>query len=432
MDTAPEDVNVTEAARISEDAKAAEATAAESADEKAAPAASASAPKSAGGAVERKTGRHESVSVRPDPDNPDMVIIRTRKKKRKKKSGYSSHKSKMNPKLRVFLIVLAVIVGLLAAAGIALAIAVHVGNVNLHKALTGLQDAPEELKVENEGQTIEYEGHTYRYNENIVSFLIIGHDDESSFATREGASCADLNVLVTLDTSNNKMRAIFIPRNSWVPVDIYDQDEKYLYTRNLQLTLSHAVLLDTTAECAANTTKSVSYTFFNLPISYYIDVDQKVVKDASGAVGGVQVEALQSIPGQSFSAGETVLLEGESAYRYVQYRDIDVYESALDRQARQIQFVKAFISKLSGLSAQDILNLYNSVSDDVVTNIGFPEIAYLATCFVSGGNAEMEISSLTGSTEVAVESNEKEYERYYLDEKSVIQNTLDSFYVQID
>ena len=94
--------------------------------------------------------------------------------------------------------------------------------------------------------------------------------------------------------------------------------------------------------------------------------------------------------------------------------------------------MKAFISKLSGLSAQDILNLYNSVSDDVVTNIGFPEIAYLATCFVSGGNAEMEISSLTGSTEVAVESNEKEYERYYLDEKSVIQNTLDSFYVQID
>jgi hypothetical protein len=44
----------------------------------------------------------------------------------------------------------------------------------------------------------------------------------------------------------------------------------------------------------------------------------------------------------------------------------------------------------------------------------------------------MEISTLKGTTEVAVESNGIEYERYYLDKDSVMQNTLDAFYTRID
>lgn len=368
-----------------------------------------------------------NVTVVPDPNDPDMVIIRTRKRKRK-----AVPKRKIGPKARVAIIVVAVIVGVLAAAAIAFAIAVNVGNVNLHQVFNGLDNTPEEAVTQDQGQTIEYDGHTYRYNENVISFLVIGRDDESSFAPRPDASCADVAVLFTMDTSNNKAHAIVVPRNSWVPVDLYDENENFVATREMQLTLSHAVLLDTVAECAANTTKSVSYLFYNLPITYYVDIDQEVVADASTAVGGVQLEALESIPGQPYSAGETVILEGNAAFRYVQYRNVDVFESALDRQARQVQFVKAFASKLSGLGAQDIMNLYNSVSDDIVTNLGMPELAYLATCFATGDNADIEISSLSGTTDVVEESDGVEYERYYLDQDSVVKNMLDAFYTKVD
>lgn len=375
---------------------------------------------------------HETVTVVQDPDNPDNVIIRTRKRERKKSS--KKRKNKMNPKLRVVLIILAVIVGLLAAAGIALAIAVNMGNVNLHKVFTGIENTPEEATVKDEGQTVEYNGHTYKYNENVISFVAIGRDDEStySFVTRKDATCADALILFTIDTSNNKTHAILIPRNSWVPVDLYDADQNYVGVRDLQITLSHAVLLDTIDKCAANTTKSVSYLFYNLPITYYIDVDFDVVKEASTAIGGVPLQALYDIPGAAYSAGDQVILTGDEALRYVRYRNVDVFESVLERQERQVQFVKAFASKLGNLSPQDVLALYNSVSDDVVTNFGMSEIAYLAYCFSTGGGSEFELTTLSGTTEIVTEEDGEEYEAYYLDDASVMQSTLDAFYTRVD
>jgi len=375
---------------------------------------------------------HESVTVVQDPNDPDKVIIRTRKRERKKST--KKRKNGMNPKLRVFLIIVAVIVGLLAAVGIALAIAVNMGNVNLHKMLTGLDNTPQEATVKDQGQTVEYNGHTYKYNENVISFVAIGRDDESNYAnvTRKDATCADAIILFAIDTSTKKIRAIMVPRNSWVPVDLYESDQSYVGTRDLQITLSHAVLLDSIDKCAANTTKSVSYLFYNLPITYFIDVDFDVVKNASTAVGGVQLEALHAIPGASYAPGDTVILMGDEALRYVRYRDVDVFESAVDRQERQVQFVKAFAAKLSNLGAQDVLGLYNGVSENVVTNLGMSEIAYLAYCFSTGGSSGFELTTLTGTTEVVAEADGEEYERYYLDSASVMQNTLDAFYTRVD
>ena len=371
------------------------------------------------------------VTVIPDPDDPDMVIIRTRKKKRKKRTP-SHHK--MSRGARIAIIIVAVVVGLLAAAGIALAIAVNMGNVNLHQVFSGsdTENMPTEAKAQDEGQIVEYKGHTYRYNDNIVAVMLIGHDDETGYAIRPDASCADANALITIDTSTNKTRVTVIPRNSWVPVDIYDGSDHYVETRNLQLTLAHAVKLDTIDECAANTTKSVQRIFYGLPITYYVDFDQEVVKEASRAVGGVPVVALETIPGQDYVEGDSIILEGEAAYRYVQYRDVPTFESALDRQERQVQFVKAFMSKAASLGAQGLLNLYNSMSGDITTNLGAPEVAYLISCFVTGEKGGVDISTIKGTTEVYVESNGIEYERYFLDEESVMENTLAAFYTQVD
>ena len=385
-----------------------------------------------GAVIKSTTNPHETVTVIQDPDDPDSVIIRTRKRERKKSS--KKHKNGMSTKMRVILIVLAVIVGLIVAVGIALAIAVNTGNMNLHQMLNGLDNTPENVTVKDKGQTVEYNGHTYKYNENVVSFVAIGRDDESnySFVTRKDASCADAVVLFAIDTSTKKIRAILVPRNSWVPVDLYNADQSYVGTRDMQLAFSHAVLLDSLDKCAANTTKSVSYLFYNLPITYYVDVDFKAISQASTAVGGVQVEALHNIPGAPYSAGDTVILMGDEALRYVRYRNVDVFESILERQERQVQFVKAFTAKLSNLSASDVLGLYNSVSGDVVTNLGVSELAYLAYCFSTGGNSGFELTTLSGHSDIVLDDAGEEYEAYYLDSSSVMQNTLDAFYTRVD
>ena len=189
---------------------------------------------------ETRPNPNSHVTVRQDPDNPDNVIIRTRKRKRTGRR-HSSHKHGMSRRTKIILIVVGIIVGILAAAGIALAIAVHMGNVNLHQVIAGLNNTPEEAKVQDEGQVVEYKGHTYRYNENVVAIALIGHDDESSFASRPDASCADIDALIALDTATNKMRVIMVPRNSWVPVDVFNDDGTYAVTREMQLTLAHAM-----------------------------------------------------------------------------------------------------------------------------------------------------------------------------------------------
>ena len=380
---------------------------------------------------ETRPNPNSHVTVRQDPDNPDNVIIRTRKRKRTGRR-HSSHKHGMSRRTKIILIVVGIIVGILAAAGIALAIAVHMGNVNLHQVIAGLNNTPEEAKVQDEGQVVEYKGHTYRYNENVVAIALIGHDDESSFVSRPDASCADIDALIALDTATNKMRVIMVPRNSWVPVDVFNDDGTYAVTREMQLTLAHAMKLPTIADCAANTTKSISRVFYDLPITYYVDIDQQVVKTASTAVGGVPVEVIEEIPGTNYAVGDTVLLEGDEALRCAQYRNTPVFESALSRQDRQIQFIKSFMHEVSELDVPGILDVYNAVSADVTTNLGIPEITYLATCFLNGGNGDLEITTLTGTTELYTESNGIEYERYFLDKDSVMENTLAAFYTQID
>ena len=372
------------------------------------------------------TGGH--VSVIQDPDDPNSVIIRTRKKKRKK----SHKKKKMKPGLKVLLIVVAVLVAAVAAVGIAFAIAINQGNLNVHRLFSGSEELSkvEGAKTDDGGQIVEYKGHTYKYNENIASIVLIGHDDESSMGYTD-RSLADTIVLFTIDTSTNKVRATVVPRNSWVTVDLYDDAGNRIGSNEMQITLSHGVKLPPEG-CAANTTSAVARVFFDMPIYYYFDFGREAVEKATKSVGGVQVKVLEAIPGEDFTVGEEVLLEGSSAFRYVQYREKDKDESALDRQDRQIQFIKAFAAKVASMGPQGVYNVYTSASDDIVSNLGASEVAYLASCFALGDNADLEIASLKGTTKVGREADGIEYERYYLDEDSVMENTLAAFYTQID
>ena len=373
-----------------------------------------------------KTGNHEYVSVAPSPENPDMVIIRTRERMRTKQSK-GKH---VSSKKRVALI-LGVLLALLAGAFVCLVLLINTGKINLHNPFEGLKQMPEEVQAQNEGELIEYNGHHYQYNPDVVSVVLIGHDDETDYAVRKDSSCADAIVLLTMDTTTNKLKCVVVPRNSYVDVDVYKNDA-YVDTRTMPITLSYAVDVSSEDQCAANTTTAVARVFYSLPISYYFAIDEQAFADATDAVGGVTVKALSSIPGAYYSKGDTVELYGEDAFRYIQYRDIYEYESALNRQERQIQFLKAFAAKARDIGVDGIMKLYKVISDNSVTNLGVSEISYLASCFVAEGDVELDITSLKGVTKIETDSDGIDRENYYLDRDSVMQCMLDAFYVQID
>lgn len=373
-----------------------------------------------------KTGDHEYVSIAPDPGNPDMVVIRTRERVRMKQ-GKGKHSSKK----KRFALILGVLFALLLGVIVCLALLINTGRINLHNPFEGLQQTPEEIQVQNEGELVEYNGHYYQYNPDVVSVVLIGHDDETDYVIRKDSSCADAIMLLAMDTSTNKLKCIVVPRNSYVDVDVYKNDD-YVDTRTMPITLSYAVDVSSEDQCATNTTTAVSRVFYSLPISYYFSIDEQAFAEATDAVGGVTVKALSNIPGAGYSKGDTVELHGDEAFRYIQYRDIYEYESALDRQERQIQFVKAFAAKARGIGVEGIMKLYKVISNNSVTNLGVSEISYLASCFVAGGDVDLDITSLKGVTKLESDSDGIERENYYLDRDSVMQCMLDAFYVQID
>ncbi|MDO4502349.1 MAG: LCP family protein [Coriobacteriia bacterium] len=361
-------------------------------------------------------------------ESQDMVTIRVRKKRRTKRRHEDAPKRRG---LKVALIALGVVLAALLVSGLAVAGLVNAGKINLHPLFQGIE-APEEVESEDDGSVIEHKGHRYAYNENVVSALIIGYDDESGYTSRPDYSCADANLLLTMDTKTNRVKLCVIPRNSIVDLDVFKEDGSLKATRRAQLCLAYAQFPNTDKRAAENTLKSVSTLMYGMPLNHYFAFDEKGLVEATGMLGGVRVEALETIPGTPIRKGQEVLLQGENAWRYVSYRDIDVDESALDRQRRQIQFAQAFLTAARSGGAKGIMGMYDAVKSRAVTNLGASEIGYLVSCFASGKKVELETCTIKGRTKLATGSDGVELERYYLNDNSVLETVLDLFYTRID
>ena len=333
----------------------------------------------------------------------------------------------MSKRGRVIFIIIGIVLFIVLAAVIALAICVNMGNANLHSPFSGVE-TPKSASSSDSGKTIEYKGHTYLYNANVVSVLVEGYDDESVYATRKNASCSDANVLVTLDTSTNKVRCITVPRDSMVGVDVY-KDGVYQTTSTMQLCLAYAADTGSDKKCAQNVANSVSRLFYNVPIKYYFALGEKSLEEITREVDGVSLTALATIPGTDIRKGEQMILEGSNAYQYVHYRDITVPKSALSRQTRQMQFVKAFMAKARTLGVPTIASLFSSIGKQSVTNLGASELSYLASCFITGDNATVEMDTLEGTTKL---DKTKTHEEYYLNKGDVLQTMLNTYYTRIN
>ena len=357
----------------------------------------------------------EHTTVRPDPD---MLIVRTRKKTRKR----HRHRRRGPRGLRVVAIVCIVLVAVVVVGAVAAGLAVRMGDQNLHAAADSVEDS---------AKTVRYDGHTYQFNDNVVSVVVLGIDDESGYAVRSDAACADTNMLVTMDTQTLKTNIAFIPRDTMVDMNWEEASgsEKLI---NAQLATAYSIGRADEAKSAENSMRSVSRIFYNLPINQYFVFTPESVKSITNAVGGVPLTAEIDDPSGAFSAGDEVLLQGESAWRYLKWRSTAQDASAEQRLERQERFVQAFLVKAASLPAADLLNLYTSVQKTTHTNLGAADIAYLISCFVQGGSAKLSYTVLDGTIELAEDSDGVEREHVYLDEDKTMKATLAAFYTQVD
>ena len=103
------------------------------------------------------------------------------------------------------------------AAGIALFV-----NHSIAQGRRKFEDSMQQM-IDQSGSTIEYDGVTYRLNENMVTVAFIGFDNQVRNLTTGEATTgqADAIMIMALNTDTGRATCISIPRDSWVDVDTY-------------------------------------------------------------------------------------------------------------------------------------------------------------------------------------------------------------------
>lgn len=290
----------------------------------------------------------------------------------------------------------------------------------------------------NYEEVIEHEGHKYVYNKDVVAIAFIGVD-KRELGTGDAigtAGQADADIVLTVDTRTGRAKALSIPRDTMVDVDLYSENNIFLRNENMQLCLSFAYG-DGKASSANNVTTSISRILYNVPINKYFVLDLDGIAPINDAIGGVTVESLYNFENLGIKVGDKVHLTGDLTESYVRQRDMQTIDASLNRTARQTQYIKAFANQLVPAVLNDfsiVSRLYNTAANYSTTNLDLSNVTYLASLLVSKGVRDFETETLQGEMKESERTDYADYvyAEFYPDEELTLETVLDTFYTQVD
>lgn len=305
-----------------------------------------------------------------------------------------------------------------------------------HKGKSSLTNVTTQTDYE---EKITYNGHDYVYNDDIVSIAFIGVDKrnlEEDNSSAGSAGQADANIVLTIDTSTGKAKAIAVPRDTMVEVPLYSESNIFLRNEEMQLCLSYAYGNGTDTS-ATNVTTSISRILYNVPINKYFALDLNGIAPINDAIGGVTVNSLYDFNDLGIKKGDPIHLTGSLTEKYVRTRDMDTVNASLNRTARQVQYIKAFAAQLAPAVMNDfsiVSSLYNTASEYSTTNISLSDATYLASLLISKGITDFETTTLEGEMKAStrIDYGDVVYAEFYPDEDKLMQTVLDTFYTKID
>ena len=281
-------------------------------------------------------------------------------------------------------------------------------------------------------ETIEYKGHTYVYNENVVTMAFLGVDKRELGKAENHTSTngmADTDIVVAIDKVSGKTSMIAVPRDTMVDVDVFDKDGNFKKTKEMELCIAYAYGDGFGTSCK-NVTKSISRILYNVPIDKYFALDLNGIQPINDSIGGVKVQSLYDLPDYGVKKGDTVHLTGDLTEAYVRTRDMDDLNASLNRTQRQVQYLNAFADKVRGSVTSDfsvITNLYNTASDYCTTDLTVSNVTYLGSLLLQKGVTDFQSYTLEGKMK-AVENKEFKdyvYAGFYPDKDSLMQTVLD-------
>ncbi|MCR5450040.1 MAG: LCP family protein [Solobacterium sp.] len=262
-----------------------------------------------------------------------------------------------------------------------------------------------------------YKGKEYVENRNVKTYLIMGSD---MYDDSEG-SRADAQFLVVINDAAQTWRILMLDRDSMVEMETFNKDGKSLGTTTAQLTLAH--LFGDWEFGTKNTVNTVSKLLWDQKIDGYFDMNMAAIPVLNDAVGGVPVKITTDFSAidPTLVMGETITLKGKQAETFVRSRHGVDTGTNDDRMARQETYMKALVKKVNSLSSNEVLDIYDKLMSNSVTNMGSKDFADLAE--KSGRYHQLDDLKIKG--EHVVNNN---FMEYHLDEDSLTEVILELFY----
>lgn len=217
----------------------------------------------------------------------------------------------------------------------------------------------EEVPIENAGaavnavvakESLTYKGTEYPMKDHIESVLLIGTDsteqyqeDPDNLLDYYNFNQADFLMLMVFDTDANTAEIIQLNRDTMTDVPWLDVLGNYGGTEFKQLCLAYNYG-DGGAKSCKNTVDAVSSLLFDAPIDKYIQIPMSSIGTLNDLVGGVPVTIPQDLTmvDPAFIQGETVLLKGNQAEKFVRARTILENDTNVARMERQRIYMDSF------------------------------------------------------------------------------------------
>lgn len=290
------------------------------------------------------------------------------------------------------------------------------------------------VQKDDKGRVIEYNGHTYELNENLTTLLFMGVDTTITDDPRTPgqAGQADVILLIVMDTETGHTKTLCFPRDSYAEVDLYSTGGTFLRTDHTQLCLAFAYGDQHELSCE-NMIASVERFLYGIQISSYVALDMNGILVANDSIGGVTLTSLDDIQlsrGHSVKKGEEITLLGDEADSYIRSRSHEDIDANVARMARQKQYCEAFASTVLHQAKGDpfsLVNLFQSLSPYMVTNVGLDTVSYLAPIALKGGLSFEDFHTIESTIDMV-----DGYPMYYLDEADLQDSIVNTFYTQID
>lgn len=317
-------------------------------------------------------------------------------------------------------------------AGVAVLAVAGLGYVGIQKKKAAEATSAKATAEAEDSNTVTWQGKTYKYNQNLSNYLLLGVDKRTPAETRVGkadAGQADALFLLSLNRKTKEMTLITIPRDTMTDVESFDLEGKSLGKSKDHISLSYGYG-DGGAESCKLTQEAVSNLFYGLPIQGYLAMNLDGIPELTKSVGGLTV----TVPNNSleyeypeFAEGAEVTLTEENTEVFLRSRDVDESQSAIYRMERQKAFLDAFSKKAKECYEQNekfAANLFVAIKPYTVTNISEDRLMKLfQTADEGDGYIEWTVPG-EGTQGLS-------YDEYQVDDDALYAKIMETFYQEI-